>query len=183
MSGILDIDLDYFNMVKAPEQRLRGLLSWAGRPVSIVVERHHHALREWRRLEASGLFANPGFILHVDEHHDMMDESDRPNIANVMYHAMRLWPTCRVIWITAFPIDSPAMWLSEEAWSVLEQRFSVVREIPANFPKPDLVSVTTSPDFVPDGLAACLSRVIGEYRETSKTTHRSLATTRCGALR
>ena len=170
MSRILDIDLDYFNLVEAPERRLRELLTWGGRSASIVVTKHHHALREWCRLIACGHLANPDFILHVDEHHDMMDEHDRPNIANVMYHAMRKWPTCRLHWITVSPIDSPAMWLSEEAWSMLEKRFSVGQEIPANWPKPDLVSVTTSPGFVSDRLANRLRNVIKEHRERSDKT-------------
>ena len=37
-SSVLDIDLDYFGLVKEPVQRLRKLLSWAGCPVSVVVE-------------------------------------------------------------------------------------------------------------------------------------------------
>ena len=162
--------MDYVTLVEAPERRLRELLTWGGRSASIVVTKHHHALREWCRLIACGHLANPDFILHVDEHHDMMDEHDTPNIANVMYHAMRKWPTCRLHWITVSPIDSPAMWLSEEAWSMLEKRFSVGQEIPANWPKPDLVSVTTSPGFVSDRLANRLRNVIKEHRERSDKT-------------
>jgi len=59
MSSILDIDLDYFGLVKEPVQRLRKLLSWAECPVSVVVDEHHHVLREWRRLIARGELVEP----------------------------------------------------------------------------------------------------------------------------
>ena len=34
MSSILDIDLDYFNLIENPEQRLHDLLDWGGCPIS-----------------------------------------------------------------------------------------------------------------------------------------------------
>jgi len=163
-SSVLDIDLDYFGLVKEPVQRLRKLLSWAGCPVSVVVDEHHHALREWRRLIARGGLAEPGFILHVDEHHDMMDEQSRPSVSNVMYHAMRTWDKCRVHWLTVSPIDSPAMWLSEETWSALRKRFSMSSRIPPGWPRPDLASVTRSPEFVSKVLADRLLGVIKDFR-------------------
>lgn len=89
MSSILDIDLDYFNLVDNPAQRLSQLLTWAARPVSFVVESHHHAFRRWTRSIEKWVLPEPQYILHVDEHHDMMDEAARPNIANFVYHAMR----------------------------------------------------------------------------------------------
>ena len=51
-------------------------------------------------------------ILHVDEYHDMMDQ--QTNIANFMFHAMRIWPKCQVHWLVQHPIDSPAVWLEDE---------------------------------------------------------------------
>jgi len=165
-SSILDIDLDYFGLVKEPAQRLRKLLSWAGCPVSVVVDKHHQALREWRRLIARGGLAEPGFILHVDEHHDMMDERARPSVSNVMSHAMRTCGKCRVHWLTVSPIDSPAMWLSEEIWTALRNRFSMGSWIPRGWPRPDLVSVTRSPEFVARDLA---DRLLGAIKEYDKT--------------
>lgn len=167
MSSILDIDLDYFNLVGTPVQRLRELLAWAGRRTLIVFEKHHHALREWRRLIIRGDIVPPCFILHVDEHHDMMDEMERPNIANMVYHAMRTWRTCRVHWLTVSPIDSPAMWLSEETWHQLESRFTVGDQIPGDWPAPDIVSVSTSPGFVPQRLSDNLGQVIQEHIQGS----------------
>ena len=165
MGSILDIDLDYFGLFPEPERRLRKLLSWAGCPGLIVVDEHHNALREWRRLIARGDLTEPGFILHVDEHHDMMNERARPSISNVMYHAMRAWGGCQVHWLTVSPIDSPAMWLSEEAWSLLRKRFSMGSQIPRGWPKPDLISVTKSPEFVAKNLMMRLLGVIEEHRK------------------
>ncbi|MBN1629680.1 MAG: UPF0489 family protein, partial [Thermoleophilia bacterium] len=105
--SILDIDLDYFNLADDPVQRLRELLAWAGRPVDFSVDKHHHALRRWRASVKRGRLAAPTHVLHVDEHHDMMDTRASPNIANFIYHAMRQWPGCRVHWLVDEPIDSP----------------------------------------------------------------------------
>lgn len=111
----------------------------------------------------SGELENPHFIMHVDEHHDMMNERDRVNIGNVIYHAMRTWPKCRVYWLTPSPIDSPAMWLSEQTWAELKRRFTVGVRIPGGWPKPDLLSVTNNTEFVPRGMAGRLCEVIDEW--------------------
>ncbi len=149
MSSILDIDLDYFNLMETPVQRLAALLEWAGRPVSVVVENHHEALRCWKRCIGNGQIDEPQHILHVDEHHDMMDERSSPNVANFMYHAMQTWPTVRVHWLVEQPIDSPSMWLSDNTWLLLSKRFTWGSRCPRTWPKPELVSVCTSPQFVP----------------------------------
>ena len=165
MSSILDIDLDYFGLVKEPARSLWRLLSWAGCPVSVVVDAHHHALREWRRLIAGRGLAVPGFILHVDEHHDMMDERARPSVSNAMSHAMRTWGKCRLHWLTVSPIDSPETWLSEETWSVFGKRFSMGSRIPRGWLRPDLVSVAKSPEFVATDLMVRLLGVVREHEE------------------
>ena len=48
MSSILDIDLDYFNLIENPEQRLHDLLDWRDRPIAFVVEKHHNAYSRWQ---------------------------------------------------------------------------------------------------------------------------------------
>jgi hypothetical protein len=148
MSSILDIDLDYFNLMDNPVQRLSQLLAWAACPVTFVVENHHQAFRRWMDCVENGRLREPQYILHVDEHHDMMDEAAKPNIANFVYHAMRTWPQVRVHWLVEEAIDSPSMWLSEDTWMVLSERFTFGARRPRNWPKPDLVSVCTSPEFV-----------------------------------
>ena len=149
MSSILDIDLDYFNLTDNPVRRLSQLLAWAACPVSFVVENHHQAFRRWRLCVEKGILGEPQFILHVDEHHDMMDDAAQLNIANFIYHAMLTWPQVRVHWLVEQAIDSPSMWLSDDTWRVLSERFSCGARRPRNWPKPDLVSVCTSPEFVP----------------------------------
>ncbi len=149
MSSILDIDLDYFNLVENPAERFSQLLNWAERPVSFVVENHHEALRHWKSYVSNGSLRLPQYILHVDEHHDMMDEKSEPNIANFIYHAMRTWPKVRVHWLVEEPIDSPSMWLSDHIWEPLSNRFTLGPNRPHKWPKPQLVSVCTSPQFVP----------------------------------
>ena len=149
MSSILDIDLDYFNLMENPGRRLSQLLEWAACPVSFVVERHHRAFRQWNRSVAQGTLREPQYILHVDEHHDMMDEKPQLNIANFICHAMQTWPHVRVHWLVEQAIDSPSMWVSEDTWTVLSERFTCGARRPRNWPKPDLVSVCTSPEFVP----------------------------------
>jgi hypothetical protein len=47
--SILDIDLDYFNMMPDAGDRLQGLLRWADCSVTIVVNRHHHPFAPWRK--------------------------------------------------------------------------------------------------------------------------------------
>ena len=145
MSSILDIDLDYFNLIDNPVQRLVELLAWADCPVSFVVENHHESLRWWKNYVKKGSLREPEYILHVDEHHDMMDEKRTPNIASFMYHAMWTWPEVRVHWLVEEPIDSPAMWLSEDTWQILSRRFTWGSDFPRKWPKPQLVSVCTSP--------------------------------------
>lgn len=160
MSCILDIDLDYFRLVDRPVRRLREILAWADRPVSSVHERHHHAFLEWRHLVQTRELETPHYIIHVDEHHDMMDDQETPNLANVMFQAMRVWTSCRVYWLTSSPIDSPAMWLSEETWAGLKKRFTIGEDIPEEWPRPDLVSVVKNDEFIYPELASELLEVI-----------------------
>jgi len=162
MYSILDIDLDYFNLMPDAAHRLGQLLNWAACPVSMVVERHNHAFARWRK-KWQGNGITPSHILHVDEHHDMMDQRKQTNIANFMFHAMRLWPQCRVHWLVQHPIDSPGMWLEDETWKSLRRRFSYGPNRPAWWPKPDIVSVCTSPEFVEPNLAAELMEVLSEF--------------------
>ncbi|MFO7900645.1 MAG: UPF0489 family protein, partial [Planctomycetota bacterium] len=140
------------------------------RPVDLVVEHHHHALREWRAEVRRGRLSPPTHILHVDEHHDMMHEGRQPNIANVMVRAMRRWPDCRVHWLVEWPIDWPDVWLSDETWGRLADRFSSGPHRPRNWPRPDVVSVCTSPEFVEPDLRRRLMKVIGQHRNGLRTT-------------
>jgi hypothetical protein len=162
MYSILDIDLDYFNQVPDAAYRLEQMLNWAARPVSVVVERHNHAFAKWKKKWQTDNIA-PSHILHVDEHHDIMDQQQRPNIANFMFHAMRLWPQCRVHWLVQSPIDSPAMWLDDGTWESLRRRFSYGPDRPIRWPKPDVVSVCSSPGFVAPNLAAELIGVLSGF--------------------
>ena len=162
MYSILDIDLDYFNQMTDPALCLEHLLKWAACPVSMVVERHNHAFARWRKRWRTRKVA-PSHILHVDEHHDMMDERAQTNIANFMFHAMRMWPQCRVHWLVQHPIDSPAMWLQDDTWDLLRRRFSQGSNRPARWPKPDIVSVCTSPGFVSPRLTTELMDVLSGF--------------------
>ena len=164
MYSILDIDLDYFNLAKDPFRALRHLLHWASRPVDFVVERHSHAFQRWKRRFRAGSIPAPSHILHVDEHHDMMDERANTNIGNVMYQAMRTWPRCKVHWLIQQPIDSPAMWLTDATWKSLRRRFSRGPIIPPDWPRPDIVSVCTSPAFLPSTLRQGLLEVVQMFR-------------------
>jgi hypothetical protein len=119
MSSILDIDLDYFNLLEDPLGRFEELLAWANRPVALIVKKHDEAFARWKGRMRRGSLGAPQWILHVDEHHDMMDEKENANIANVMVHAMSAWPTCRVHWLVEEKIDSPDMWLGEDTWADL----------------------------------------------------------------
>jgi len=65
------------------------------------------SFRAWRRAVRSGRLRTPRFILHVDGHHDMMDEQETPHIANFLFHAMRRWERCQVHWLVENPIDEP----------------------------------------------------------------------------
>jgi len=174
MSSILDIDLDYFNLVNAPMHRLKELLRWGKQPIAFAVERHHDALRRWRGMVERGLISAPKHILHVDEHHDMMDERPVPNIANMMYHALWTWPTCRAHWLVEQPIDSPCMWLSDETWKRVSGRFSMGPQIPDEWPEPDLISVCTSPEFVRARLRQSLMGLVKKHtRRPSKALGRT----------
>ena len=164
MSSLLDIDLDYFNLMDKPAERLERLLKWADCPISFIIRSHHVALRRWKAcLQERGL-PDPRHILHVDEHHDMMDENPTPNIANCLYHAMRTWPAVRVHWLVQQPIDSPAMWLSDESWRVLRPRFTWGPHRPRHWPKPQMVSVCTSPQFIAEKLREELAQVIETWQ-------------------
>ena len=162
MYSILDIDLDYFNLMSDAADRLHELLTWAACPVSIIVERHNHAFAQWPSAFREHGIA-PSHILHVDEHHDMMDRRQQTNIGNFMFHAMRLWPQCRVHWLVQEVIDSPAMWLDDETWNSLCHRFSHGPHRPTRWPKPHVVSVCTSPEFVSPELTAELVKVLSGF--------------------
>ncbi|HCE46688.1 MAG TPA: hypothetical protein DET40_24335 [Lentisphaeria bacterium] len=148
VTSILDIDLDYFNLVSDPVQELSEMLAWANRPVDILADKHADAMRRWVELVASGKLSSPSHILHADEHHDMMDQKSSINIANVMYHAMSRWPKCRVYWMTQDSIDTPAMWLDDNVWKRLRTRFRTGNKRPRKWPTPDFLSVTVSADFI-----------------------------------
>jgi hypothetical protein len=160
MASILDIDLDYFNLVKDPVRVLSELLAWTGRPVDVLAERHGDALRRWVRLAASGRLPAPTHILHVDEHHDMMDSKTNINDANVMYRAMSMWPECRVFWMAEGMIDTPALWLDDSIWKRLKTRFRMGTRHPLKWPAPDFLSVTVSADFLRPGLKELLMEEI-----------------------
>ena len=109
MSSILDIDLDYFNLIENPEQQFYELLNLGSCSIAFVVEKHHKTFSRWKGRVKRGTLTEPSHILHVDEHHDMMDQKRNTNIGNFMYHAMRIWKNCRVHWMADTPIDSPEM--------------------------------------------------------------------------
>ena len=105
----------------------------------------------------------------------MMDQRPQANIGNFMFHAMRTWPECRVHWLVQHHIVSPAMWLEDETWNSIRPRFSYGRKRYAQWPKPDLVSVCTSPGFVAPGLTEQLMKVVSRFtvatqRETCRNT-------------
>jgi len=166
MYSILDIDLDYFNLVENPMNALQDILLWAGRPADFIVEKHSHALLWWKKRLFRTYNHAPSHILHVDEHHDMMDEKTITNIGNVMYQVMRTWPKCKVHWLIQDPIDSPAMWLSDTTWKSFRRRFTSGPTIPIAWPRLNLVSVCTSPEFLPEILRNDLLKVVGNHRGT-----------------
>jgi hypothetical protein len=69
VTSILDIDLDYFNLVSDPIRVLSEMLAWANRPVDVLADNHADAMRlmdpakEVTAAEASILF------LHDSESH------------------------------------------------------------------------------------------------------------------
>ena len=136
-------------------------MRWAGRPVDFWVEDHHHCLRRWKARIKRGSQPPPSHILHMDEHHDMLNERMHPNIGNFLLHAMRTWPACRVHWQVEARIDSPAMWLADETWHAIRPRFSMGPCRPRGWPRPDLVCVCTSPDFVRPRLRMQLCAAFG----------------------
>lgn len=164
---ILDIDLDYFNEVTEPALCLERMLRCSGCYVNILYEKHNHAFTDWKqRFRIHGI--PPTHILHVDEHHDMLNERKQANLGNFMFHAMCLWPACRVHWLVQHPIDSPAVWLEDETWESLRKRFSYGPHMPRRWPEPDIVSVSTSPDFVPPDLAKELLNVVRQFLPPQK---------------
>ena len=179
MSVILDIDLDYFALFEQPLRELDRLLAWAARPVDFVVEHHHEAYARWRRMARAGTIGHPDLIIHADEHHDMM--SDRPPVSfgSFLYFAMRHWPECRVVWLTRQPIDSPDMWLSDDAWDAVASRFKCVTRFSRQWPKPDLVSLCTSPDFIDERLSQSLMERVRDSWSTPPTLRWSQQPPRC----
>jgi hypothetical protein len=151
MSSILDIDLDYFNHFNNPIQRLNNLLSWADCPLVGIVAKHHKVLPLWNRYIEKHRLRTPSHILHVDEHHDMMNQKQTGNIANITYRAMVSWPKCKVFWIVNERIDSPSMWLDDEVWHELRLRFRTGKKLP-QWPRPDFMTICTSPEFVKNEL-------------------------------
>ena len=181
MSSILDIDLDYFNLIENPEERLHELLEWGNCPIAFVVEKHHKAYSLWKDRVKRGKLSQPSHILHVDEHHDMMDQKRNANIANFMYHAMRTWKTCRVHWMVDSPIDSPEMWLDDDVWASFSPRFSVGSTPPPGWPKPDIVSICTSPGFISKALLQRLLETADGFiraRQRADTRKKSKCQTR-----
>jgi len=170
MSSILDIDLDYFNLIENPEQRLKELLDWGNRRIAFVVEKHHKTYSRWKDRVKRGTLTPPSHILHVDEHHDMMDQKRYLNIANFMYHAMRTWRNCRVHWLVDHAIDSPDMWLDDDVWESFSPRFSVGSDLPYRWPSPDIVSICTSPDFVKRDLLQRLLKTAKGFMTTKQIT-------------
>ena len=148
MSSILDIDLDYFRFFDRPLDRLDELLAWAKRPVDAAVEQHDQALEVWSVARKNGVIDSPQFILHADEHHDMLGDRLPINPGNFLFFAMRRWPKCRVHWLVETSIDAPQPWLSDGTWKSLARRFTSGPSRPRMWPEPDLVTVATSPGFL-----------------------------------
>ena len=160
-SVILDIDLDYFALFDQPLRELERVLEWAERPVDFIVRHHHEAFLRWKRMVTAHSIGPPRIIIHADEHHDMMSEKAPANFGSFLYFAMRHWPDCRVCWVTPHAIDHPDMWLSDDAWDDVSSRFECFERFRPRWPKPDLVSVCTSPGFIDQRLAIRLLERIG----------------------
>jgi hypothetical protein len=163
MSSILDIDLDYFNLIENPEQKFLELLIWGDCQIAFVVEKHHKAYSRWKDRVKRGTLSQPSHVLHVDEHHDMMSQQKNANIANFMFHTMREWENCQVYWMVDTAIDSPEMWIDDDVWASLKSRFSMGSERPKGWPKPDIVSVCTSPEFINGSLLQKLLKTSSEF--------------------
>jgi len=183
MSVILDIDLDYFRFFDEPLERLDELLAWAGRPVDAVFKDHHEALRFWTEAVEEGVIDTPQFILHVDEHHDMLCDRPPINAGNFLYFAMRRWPNCRVHWLVDVKIDSPKQWLPEDKWKSLTRRFTSGNHLGRGWPKPDLATVCTSPGFLDGALCKRLLTVCKRRARTRTGPSTNHRVTSKGALR
>ena len=160
MSVILDIDLDYFALLQQPTRELSGLLTWASHPIDHLVEHHHQVYERWVQMVALGTLDQPHLIIHVDEHHDMFSSRKPVNAGNFIYFALKRWPRCRVIWVIPNPIDRPDMWLTPRAWTAVSQRFACSKKVSLRLPKPDVISVCKSPDFVENSLLTALMRTV-----------------------
>jgi hypothetical protein len=108
----------------------------------------------------------PHLIIHVDEHHDMLSERQPANCGNF---AMRYWSDCQVVWVTPQPIDYPDIWLSNDAWQAVSSRFDCAKCFRRHWPKPDVVSVCTSPDFIDPPLSKRLLERIEDCRESFRS--------------
>jgi hypothetical protein len=170
MSVILDIDLDYFPLFDQPLGELERLLTWAGRPVDFVVEHHHEAFKRWKWMVAAHAVEPPHLIIHADEHHDMLSERPPANLGNFIYFALRHWPDCRVVWVTPQRIDNPDIWLSDDAWAAVSEVVDCAKRFRRRWPKPDVVSVCISPDFVDPPLSKRLMERIEDCRESFRST-------------
>jgi hypothetical protein len=168
MTSILDIDLDYFRFFDDPLDRLDEILAWANRPVDRLVDRHHKSLEYWIRAVRKNSLSAPRFILHVDEHHDMLSEQKPINFGSFLYFAMRRWPKCPIHWQVDDPIDSPSMWLSDEAWESIANRFTTGPYRKRDWPRPDIVTVCTSPGFLNKALARELVKQVHDFCEESR---------------
>jgi hypothetical protein len=153
MTCILDIDLDYFRFFSDPVERLDALLRWGARPVDRLLVHHHESFDYWIDAIRTRSLPPPKFIVHADEHHDMLSETKPISFGNFLFFAMQRWPKCRVHWLVNGPIDSPKMWLSDEAWKSVARRFTFGPNLRPDWPKPDIVTVCTSPGFLDRALA------------------------------
>jgi hypothetical protein len=88
-------------------------------------------------------------------------------LGNFLYFAMQQWPDCRLHWQVNKPIDLPSTWLSDEAWDSVANRFTMGPRRKREWPKPDIVTVCTSPGFVDERLAA---KLVGALRVASKVS-------------
>ena len=159
-SVILDIDLDYFSFFQKPKNELKHILSWAFCPVDTIVKYHHESYTRWNQMITAGIIGPPKLIIHVDEHHDMFSDKLPVNSSNFIYFAMKKWSNCRVIWVIPQPIDNPRMWLSDRSWSSVSSRFKCSPMFNSEWPKPDLITVSKSPDFIDNNLSQYLLQII-----------------------